>query len=211
MFECLSEAERNRSIEAGDPIVLHCEVSNPDAEVCWFRNGEPLSPQDGIEIKTNGNMRMLIIQSADYYDSGTYSCQSADDVAVFQVDITGDRKPTIQICVCLCFPPFSPSNSLLFPFLRCKNSVNLQHHNENHLFVTTNLINFFFNTQCLLFPFPFYFLNMSQTFGAHLLPRHDIFINGIKSMSTFLGHAFPCLSGILFSLCNTMSEKILIR
>ncbi|XP_056605844.1 obscurin-like protein 1a [Triplophysa dalaica] len=88
-FECLSEAERNRSIEAGDPIVLHCEVSNPDAEVCWFRNGEPLSPQDGREIQTNGNIRTLIIQSADYYDSGTYSCQSAEDVAVFQVDITG--------------------------------------------------------------------------------------------------------------------------
>lgn len=99
-FESLSEAERNRSVEAGDPVVLHCEVSNPEAEVCWFRNGEPLSSQDGIEIQTNGNIRMLIIQSADYYNSGTYSCQSADDVAVFQVDITGDRKSTIQICVC---------------------------------------------------------------------------------------------------------------
>nr|XP_055069179.1 obscurin-like protein 1a isoform X2 [Misgurnus anguillicaudatus] len=89
MFECLSEAERNKSIAAGEPIVLHCEVSNPEAEVCWFRNGEPLFSQNGIEIQTNGNMRTMIIHSADFYDSGTYSCQSADDVAVFQVDITG--------------------------------------------------------------------------------------------------------------------------
>ncbi|XP_051568454.1 obscurin-like protein 1a isoform X1 [Myxocyprinus asiaticus] len=88
VFESLSEAERKRSVEAGDPIVLHCKVSNPEAEVCWFSNGKPLSPQDGIDIQTNGNIRTLIIQSADFNNSGIYSCQSADDVAVFHVDIS---------------------------------------------------------------------------------------------------------------------------
>lgn len=156
-------------------------MSNPDAEVCWFRNGEPLSPQDGREIQMNGKIRTLIIQSADYYDSGTYSCQSAEDVAVFQVDITGDRKPTIQICICqphLVFV-FLLSPLLIhyfFPFLRSNTCINIHHHDGEHLCVTTNQINLFSTHNVCCFSFCSTFLTFPQTFGVHLLPRHDILI-----------------------------------
>lgn len=91
IFENLTEAERNRSVEAGDPLVLQCNLSKPE-EVFWFKDEKAITPQNGINIQTDGNTKMLIIKSADFYHSGTYTCQSADDVAVFQVVIKGDVK-----------------------------------------------------------------------------------------------------------------------
>uniref|UniRef100_A0AAR2J463 Obscurin like cytoskeletal adaptor 1a n=1 Tax=Pygocentrus nattereri TaxID=42514 RepID=A0AAR2J463_PYGNA len=83
---------RNRSVDTGHPLVLRCELSDPDAEVCWLKDGEPICPQSGIDMQINGNTRTLVIESVDFYDSGTYACRSADDVAVFEVDITVSFK-----------------------------------------------------------------------------------------------------------------------
>ncbi|KAK1798804.1 hypothetical protein P4O66_007084 [Electrophorus voltai] len=89
MFESLTESEWTRSVDIGHPIVLHCEVSDPQADVCWFKDGEPIYPHSGTDIQAKGNVRTLVIDEAGFLHSGSYTCQSADDVAVFQVDVTG--------------------------------------------------------------------------------------------------------------------------
>ncbi|XP_031414919.1 obscurin-like protein 1a [Clupea harengus] len=89
MFAAVPEKERNKFVEGGDSITLQCGVSDPSAEVHWFKDGEPVVVQDGVEIQAQGNQRTLVIQSADFHHAGMYTCQSSDDVSVFQVDITG--------------------------------------------------------------------------------------------------------------------------
>ncbi|XP_076872111.1 obscurin-like protein 1a isoform X2 [Brachyhypopomus gauderio] len=89
MFESLTVSERNKSVDFGHPVVLRCEISDPQADVCWFKDGEPVSAHDGVDILSEGNVRTLVITAADFLHSGTYKCQSADDVTVFQVDVTG--------------------------------------------------------------------------------------------------------------------------
>nr|XP_015214695.1 PREDICTED: obscurin-like protein 1 isoform X5 [Lepisosteus oculatus] len=86
-FTALPESERNKSTEAGCPIVLHCEVSDPTAQVCWYKDGTKLLPQSGIEIQSESSVRRLVIQSASLSHSGVYSCSTVDDVMKFTVDV----------------------------------------------------------------------------------------------------------------------------
>lgn len=102
MFVPVSEEEKNKSVEAGESIILQCDVSDPNAEVHWFKDGQPVVLQDGVEIQAQGKRRVLVIPSASYLHAGMYTCQTSDDVSVFQVDITGDTQ---RIRSCCRLPP----------------------------------------------------------------------------------------------------------
>uniref|UniRef100_W5L213 Obscurin-like protein 1 n=1 Tax=Astyanax mexicanus TaxID=7994 RepID=W5L213_ASTMX len=82
-----SEADQNKRVEAGSPIVLYCEVSHPAAEVRWFKDGRELHREEGLNIQSDGNMRRIVIQSSEYLHSGVYTCQSNDDVITFNVNV----------------------------------------------------------------------------------------------------------------------------
>ncbi|XP_070978841.1 obscurin isoform X22 [Oncorhynchus clarkii lewisi] len=86
-FSALPEAERNKSIEAGCPIVLQCELSDPTAQVYWYKDGTKLLPQSGMEIQSDGITRTLVVQSAEIFYSGSYSCKTKGDAIKFNVDV----------------------------------------------------------------------------------------------------------------------------
>ncbi|KAK1165526.1 hypothetical protein AOXY_G14087 [Acipenser oxyrinchus oxyrinchus] len=86
-FAALSLMDRHKSIESGSPIELCCELSNPNTQVCWYKDGTELHPQDGLDIQSEGTKRQLVIQSAEVSHSGVYSCDAVDDVIKFNVDV----------------------------------------------------------------------------------------------------------------------------
>ncbi|XDV30097.1 hypothetical protein PO909_033087 [Leuciscus waleckii] len=90
MFSAVPEIEKNKSVEAGWPIILQCEISDPTALVQWYKDGLQLLPQSGVYIKSQHTMRTLVIQSANVSHSGFYSCNTADDISEFFVDVKGD-------------------------------------------------------------------------------------------------------------------------
>ncbi|XP_034467642.1 obscurin-like protein 1a [Hippoglossus hippoglossus] len=92
-FSPLSESDSSKTVESGDAIVLYCEVSHPSAKVSWFKDGEELQPTDGLTIQSDGNMRRIVIQSADAGHSGVYTCETSGDVIKFNVDVEG---PPVQ-------------------------------------------------------------------------------------------------------------------
>lgn len=89
-FIPLSELDKNKKLNTGDAIVLYCEVSHPFANVSWFQDGKELHVTDGLNIQSDGNMRRIVIQSADVFHSGVYTCKSAEDVVEFNVDVAGN-------------------------------------------------------------------------------------------------------------------------
>uniref|UniRef100_A0A4W5JXR6 Obscurin like cytoskeletal adaptor 1b n=1 Tax=Hucho hucho TaxID=62062 RepID=A0A4W5JXR6_9TELE len=95
-FSALPEAERNRSIEAGCPIFLQCELSDPTAQVYWYKDGTKLLPQSGIEIQSDGITRTLVVQSAEIFHSGSYSCKTKGDAIKFNVDV---KVPPVRFSV----------------------------------------------------------------------------------------------------------------
>ncbi|XP_037395277.1 obscurin-like protein 1 isoform X9 [Pygocentrus nattereri] len=86
-FSALPEVARNKFIEAGCPVVLQCEISEPTAQVSWLKDGVPLLQQAGLDIQSEGTMRTMIIHSAELKHSGVYSCEARDDCIAFKVDV----------------------------------------------------------------------------------------------------------------------------
>ncbi|XP_018590992.2 obscurin-like isoform X2 [Scleropages formosus] len=83
----LPEGEKNKTIEAGNPIVLQCQISDPSGQVCWYKDGMEISPQSGANVQTEGTMRRLVIHSAELSHGGVYSCVTSDDVMTIKVDV----------------------------------------------------------------------------------------------------------------------------
>lgn len=77
-------------ISVGCPIILQCEVSDPLAQVSWFKDEVELFCKTGLDMKRDGRFRKLMIHSAKVSDSGLYSCSLSDEVVVFHVDVEGD-------------------------------------------------------------------------------------------------------------------------
>lgn len=82
--------DRNKFCEVGNPIVLYCELSDPEAPVRWYKNGVELHSVEGLHIQSEGTMRRIVIQSADFSHSGVYSCDAIDDVIRFNVEVEGE-------------------------------------------------------------------------------------------------------------------------
>ncbi|XP_029980227.1 obscurin-like protein 1 [Sphaeramia orbicularis] len=86
-FSPLSEMDRNKFVETGNPIVLYCELSDPAAPVHWYKNGVELHTTEGLHIQSEGTMRRIVIQSAELSHSGVYCCDAIDDVIRFNVEV----------------------------------------------------------------------------------------------------------------------------
>uniref|UniRef100_A0A8C1W3E7 Obscurin-like protein 1 n=1 Tax=Cyprinus carpio TaxID=7962 RepID=A0A8C1W3E7_CYPCA len=95
-FTPLSEMDRNKFVEVGNPIVLYCELSDPEAPVRWYKNGVELQTMEGLHIQSEGTMRRIVIQSADFSHSGVYSCDAIDDVIRFNVEV---EAPPVRFSV----------------------------------------------------------------------------------------------------------------
>lgn len=86
------EAERNKSVEVGKPLMLQCEISDPNAQVTWLKDGMTLLEAVEHEIWEEGSRRTLAVQSATLSHAGTYSCKTANDAIQFQVEVKGDTN-----------------------------------------------------------------------------------------------------------------------
>ncbi|XP_067459158.1 obscurin isoform X1 [Thunnus thynnus] len=86
-FSANPDAERNKTIQRHCPIILQCELSDPSAQVHWYKDGSKLHPQSGVDILTDGLVRKLVVQSADFFHSGLYCCKTKGDTITFSVDI----------------------------------------------------------------------------------------------------------------------------
>lgn len=90
-FSPLSELDSNKRVDVGNAIVLYCEVSHAFAKVMWFKGGEELQVTDGLNIQSDGNMRRIVIHSAEAAHSGVYTCETSGDVIRFNVDVAGKK------------------------------------------------------------------------------------------------------------------------
>lgn len=84
-FSALPEVAKNKFVEAGSPIQLQCEDSEPAAQVYWHKDGQLLLQQSEYEIQTKEELRVLVINSAE-----VRHCEAADRHIEFKVDVAGD-------------------------------------------------------------------------------------------------------------------------
>ncbi len=76
-------------VQASESIVLTTELTTESGSVKWFRDGVELKESSKYEMKKDGLSRTLIVKSTESKDSGSYSCQTADDKLEFKVQVKG--------------------------------------------------------------------------------------------------------------------------
>ncbi|XP_036175213.1 obscurin-like protein 1 isoform X2 [Myotis myotis] len=60
----------------GDDATFRCEVSPPDADVTWLRNGAIVTPGPGLELAQSGSTRTLTVRGCQLKDAGTVTAQA---------------------------------------------------------------------------------------------------------------------------------------
>ncbi|KAJ6665562.1 hypothetical protein lerEdw1_003405 [Lerista edwardsae] len=89
------EARQHQTLLAGMPLLLECEVSVPDAPTCWYKDGNPVTLDNGaLVVQSEGCIRRLLIPSVCSLDSGTYKCDVGDDAISFTVTVD---EPAVRI------------------------------------------------------------------------------------------------------------------
>ncbi|XP_074449580.1 obscurin-like protein 1 isoform X3 [Larus michahellis] len=78
----------HRCLVAGEDLVLACELSRPDATVCWLREGQEVQPGERVQVEARGVLRQLTIHGAQPSDSGCYVCDAASDRVVTSVEVS---------------------------------------------------------------------------------------------------------------------------
>ncbi|XP_042353421.1 obscurin [Plectropomus leopardus] len=74
-------------VQASEKVVLTTELTIESGSVKWFRDGVELKEGSKYEMKKDGLSRTLIVKSTESKDSGTYSCQTAEDKMEFKVQV----------------------------------------------------------------------------------------------------------------------------
>ncbi|KAL1248368.1 hypothetical protein QQF64_021686, partial [Cirrhinus molitorella] len=86
-FQKTSVTKETMMVESTEKVVLKTEVMSENCSVKWFRDGVELKDGSKYEMKQEGRSRVLIIKSSESKDTGTYSCQTADDKVDFKVQV----------------------------------------------------------------------------------------------------------------------------
>ncbi|XP_042333179.1 obscurin isoform X7 [Sceloporus undulatus] len=70
-----------------DAVTFECELSRPNAEVKWRKDGTELRPNKKFGIISRGTKRSLTIHKCEYEDQGKYMCDAVDDKSIAVLEI----------------------------------------------------------------------------------------------------------------------------
>lgn len=86
------ELPPNLSIKDGEMLCLKCTVKgDPEPQVSWFKDGEPVSSSDIIDLKYRQGLASLTINEVFPEDEGIYCCRATNSLG------TAETKCTLKI------------------------------------------------------------------------------------------------------------------
>ncbi|XP_073503404.1 obscurin-like protein 1 isoform X3 [Phyllobates terribilis] len=84
----------NRTLDAGHPMCLSCQVPSSGAKVRWMKDGQEVEAGGRVSLQSDGRMRRLLMSSLDPLDSGTYTCHLGNDSTSFTITVP---EPPVKI------------------------------------------------------------------------------------------------------------------
>ena len=72
-----------------ESVTLECEVSKPNREATWFKNGKPLEKDDRIQPHCSENKHFLIISNSMLDDEAKYSIKIEDAESQCKLTVQG--------------------------------------------------------------------------------------------------------------------------
>lgn len=113
------------TVHEGDDAMFQCQVSPPDAEVTWLRNGAIVTPGPQLEIARSGTSHTLTVRGCQIGDSGTVTARAGSAVTSARLHVRGLRPPALAPAAwCSCLgrnqarpQPPAPRGSMATPLL----------------------------------------------------------------------------------------------
>lgn len=84
-------------VQASENIILTTELTAESGSVRWFRDGVELKENNKYEMRKDGFSRTLVVKATEAKDSGSYSCQTADDKLDFKVQVKGKSFNCLEL------------------------------------------------------------------------------------------------------------------
>ncbi|XP_062972899.1 obscurin-like protein 1 isoform X2 [Elgaria multicarinata webbii] len=89
-----SNADEAHAYQASERVVLSCELSRPDAPVCWYKDGDEVEESAGLLLESEGSHHRLVIASAQVQDTGEFVCDAGGDSVFFNITVT---EPPVRV------------------------------------------------------------------------------------------------------------------
>lgn len=78
------------SAEERGTLTLQCEVSDPEAQVVWRKDGVELGPSDKYDFLHKAGARGLTVHDLSHEDAGLYTCQVGSKETQSRVSVHGE-------------------------------------------------------------------------------------------------------------------------
>uniref|UniRef100_A0A493T288 Obscurin, cytoskeletal calmodulin and titin-interacting RhoGEF n=1 Tax=Anas platyrhynchos platyrhynchos TaxID=8840 RepID=A0A493T288_ANAPP len=83
-------------------LELVCEVSAASGTVVWKKDQTEVKQDQRTTIISQGTHRKLIVKNVTLQDQGSYTCETKNDKATFQVKVRGSDCTSPSLCVGTC-------------------------------------------------------------------------------------------------------------
>lgn len=77
-------------VKEGESGVFCCELSKPEAPVDWRKGRVILKSGQKYEMKQEGRLTKLIINSVEESDAGKYTCKTDDSQSTAELTVKGE-------------------------------------------------------------------------------------------------------------------------
>lgn len=106
----------DKTSAAGQDISLSCELSKPDVNIRWYKDGKAIRKSQKYDLQQEGTRAILIIHDSTVKDSGEYTCETEDSKTKARVTVQGEFKSTlgmacreVEVNICNFWEMFFPS------------------------------------------------------------------------------------------------------
>lgn len=101
---------------SGQDISLSCELSKPDVNIRWYKDGKAIRKSQKYDLQQEGTRAILIIHDSTVKDSGEYTCETEDSKTKARVTVQGELKSIlgmacreVEVNICNFWEMFFPS------------------------------------------------------------------------------------------------------
>ena len=76
----------------GKEATLRCELNKPSVTVEWRKGHKTLKPNKKYQMRREGAVAELVIQSLEPTDSGSYSCVCGEQQTMASLEVKGKNR-----------------------------------------------------------------------------------------------------------------------
>lgn len=82
----------DKTAAAGQDVSLSCELSKPDMNIRWYKDGKTIRKSQKYDLHQEGTRAILIIHDSTVKDSGEYTCETEVSKTKARITVQGQLK-----------------------------------------------------------------------------------------------------------------------